>query len=340
MATDARLCVIFANPAACSLCRCNLEDLLGKEIFAFFLDEDQPRLRQLYESGQRGGRLPLRLSAAGELCPVELSMGAPDDDGGRSFMLRRTLDEALELERLREECRRARESAALAERAIAVVSHDFRNLLSNLTLNTELVVQHLTPEVRSKVGKPIERILRSAHQMRRMVNDLLHVGQLNAGEWTLRLGTHDPGELIEAALELHASIAASNGTALVASTPTELPPVLADRERILQVLSYLVGNALKFTPPGGTVTVGASEAMDAGGGVWFTVSDTGTGIDELALDKIFDKFWQGGSKRGGIGLGLSIAKAIVEAHGAGLVVKSELGRGTSFTFALPRAPSY
>ncbi len=114
-----------------------------------------------------------------------------------------------------------------------------------------------------------------------------------------------------------------------------LPPVHADRHRVMQVLSNLIGNSLKFTPPGGRITV---EARDTDGHALFTVADTGPGIAQENLSDIFSPYWQAKrAERLGAGLGLPIAKGIVESHGGRIWVESEPERGTTFSFTLPLA---
>jgi signal transduction histidine kinase len=112
----------------------------------------------------------------------------------------------------------------------------------------------------------------------------------------------------------------------------ELPPVLADRKRVLQVFSNLIGNALRYTPEGGRITV---RARREGRFVRFFVSDTGKGIAPEHLPHLFERYWQPKGTREGAGLGLPIAKGIVEAHGGYILVESEPGRGSTFSFTLP-----
>ena len=119
--------------------------------------------------------------------------------------------------------------------------------------------------------------------------------------------------------------------------PPARPPIDADEERVLQVLENLVGNALKFTPPGGVVTVGAARAEDPAW-VVFSVRDTGPGIAREHVSRVFDRFYQAqASDRRGSGLGLAICKAIVEAHGGRIWAESEPGKGATFSFTLPTA---
>jgi len=121
----------------------------------------------------------------------------------------------------------------------------------------------------------------------------------------------------------------------VTDLPPGLPPVVADRERVLQVFTNLGGNALKFTPENGRVEIRAS---GRGAAVEFAVRDTGPGIASEDLPHIFDRFWQAQkTARAGAGLGLAIAKGVIEAHGGAIQVESESGRGSRFTFTLPVA---
>jgi signal transduction histidine kinase len=125
------------------------------------------------------------------------------------------------------------------------------------------------------------------------------------------------------------------GVDLSVRVPAELPAVEADRDRILQVLSNLIGNGLKFTPSGGQVTIAAERAP---GGVSVTVSDTGPGIEPEMEQHLFDRFWRGHQANlRGAGLGLAIVKGILEAHGTRVEVETEVGRGSAFSFTLPTA---
>jgi signal transduction histidine kinase len=128
-------------------------------------------------------------------------------------------------------------------------------------------------------------------------------------------------------------IAREKSITLTVAADADLPAVRADSARMLQVFSNLVGNAVKFTPEGGTITLSAIRIL---GAVRCEVRDTGAGIPADQLPKIFGKFWQAKkSDKRGVGLGLAIARGIVEAHGGTVGVKSELGKGTVFSFTLP-----
>ena len=139
--------------------------------------------------------------------------------------------------------------------------------------------------------------------------------------------------IVEEAIDLQTPLARERGVSLESKGPGGLIFVDCDRHRLLQVLGNLIGNALRFTPEQGRITVGL-EARE--GVVRFAVDDTGTGIKPEDLPHVFDQYWHGDSK--GTGLGLYIARSIVRAHGGEIAVESELGRGASFFFTVPRLP--
>jgi signal transduction histidine kinase len=130
-----------------------------------------------------------------------------------------------------------------------------------------------------------------------------------------------------------APVASGKGLLLTTDTPVQDFRIACDRDRVLQVLSNLIGNALKFTEDGGAITVSVRERD---GEARFAVSDTGCGIAPDQLPFIFDRYWQAKSARDGVGLGLSIAKGLVDAHGGRIWVDSKVEAGTTFVFALPR----
>jgi signal transduction histidine kinase len=168
--------------------------------------------------------------------------------------------------------------------------------------------------------------------MHRLINDLLSVSIIEAGRLTIDARQASVAAILDDATEMLRPIAADKSITLEINAPPGLPDVHADAARVVQVLSNLVGNAIKFTPKGGRVTIAASQD---GSNVRFDIADTGPGIAPEQLANIFRPFWQ--ANRGdtrGIGLGLSIAKGIIEAHGSELRVSSTLGTGSVFSFTL------
>lgn len=219
------------------------------------------------------------------------------------------------------------------EEVLAIVSHDLRNPLNAVMLGASLL--RTSPGVSEEDREQVETMEVSARRMARLIADLLDVTRLEGGKrLPIEPESVEVSELVGEAEELFRAQAAAASVRLEGDVADALPPVRADRHRVMQVLSNLVGNSLKFTPPGGSITLKATLRDDDA--VLFTVSDTGPGIPNEHLNDIFSPYWQAKrAERLGAGLGLPIAKGIVEAHGGTIWVESEPGRGTTFYFTLP-----
>jgi signal transduction histidine kinase len=233
---------------------------------------------------------------------------------------------------------RAAEHAARARaEMVAVVSHDLKNPLATIQMAVSFLLEDLVPDdaAHKLEREQLHAIHRSAERMYRLIHDLLDVAAIEAGQLAVAQSPLPVDVLVADALELLRPLAAAKRITLTADVPPGIPPAAADRDRVLQVFSNLGGNAIKFTPEDGRVEI-RSEVRDAV--VEFAVRDTGPGIASEDLPHVFDRFWQARKgARAGVGLGLAIAKGIIEAHGGDIHVESEPGRGTCFTFTLPVA---
>jgi signal transduction histidine kinase len=174
--------------------------------------------------------------------------------------------------------------------------------------------------------------------MDRMIQDLLDVSRIEAGHLSIETTVIDCTAAVQDACDMLEPIARKNDIRLACVLASPLPAVRADRDRLVQVLSNLVGNAIKFSDPGGLVEIAAE---DGGDEVRFAVRDQGPGITPENLRHIFEPFWQGDDATApqGAGIGLTIARGIVEAHGGQLTCESEPGGGTTFHFTLPTPAS-
>ena len=218
------------------------------------------------------------------------------------------------------------------EEVLAIVSHDLRNPLSAVTLGSSLL--KMSNELAAEDREQVETIEASARRMSRLIEDLLDVTRLEGGKrLPVQPATVMPAELLGETEELFRAQAAVASVTITYDPDPGLPPIRADHHRIMQVLSNLIGNSMKFTPEGGRITVRARLVGDE---VLFSTSDTGPGIPKEHLVDIFSPYWQAKrAERLGAGLGLPIAKGIVEAHGGRIWVESEPGQGTDFYFTLP-----
>ena len=226
--------------------------------------------------------------------------------------------------------RKAERAITMRDDVLAIVSHDLRTPLGTILMQAEVIARH--PDV-----KPLgELIVRSAQRMHRLIGDLLDASAINAGRLALERGTHPVAAVAREALDMFRAEAAMRDIELHEELPDETATACCDRDRIVQVLSNLLGNALKFTPRGGSVIVAAAPIP---GGVRFAVSDTGQGIPAEQVPHLFDQFWRGQARGPGAGLGLFIARGIVAAHGGTLGVDTTVDKGSVFHFTIPCAPA-
>lgn len=228
----------------------------------------------------------------------------------------------------------ARRAIQTRDDVLGVVAHDLRNPLGAILMQASLLRGPGGEQDRSQ--KAASSIERSARRMSRLIEDLLDVARLQGGRLSVEPVPVSAHQVISEAVHSHRPLAAAASLELQVDVAPELPEVRADRDRLLQILENLIGNAVKFTGPGGIVTVGAAPSA---GAVLFWVADTGAGISAEDVPHVFDRFWQARKgQRRGAGLGLPIARGLVEAHGGRIWVESTLGRGTTFFFTLPVAP--
>ena len=219
------------------------------------------------------------------------------------------------------------------EEILAIVSHDLRNSLSVVVAAIALARESGMPE--EVKSRQLAVAARTAGGMTRLIGDLLDAESLDAGSLSVDPRPVAPARILSDAIDAWSHEAKLRGVSLRRVASDAAPSVLADPERIHQVLGNLIGNAIKFTPESGTITVSVTEHA---GAVRFEVEDTGPGIPAEHLPRIFDRFYQvRSSGRAGAGLGLAIARGILEAHGSTLEVVTWPGRGTRFWFELEAA---
>lgn len=229
--------------------------------------------------------------------------------------------------------RTSRRATQARDDVLGIVAHDLRNPLNSIGLQAEL----LRSAGDDRVREGAERIARSADRMNRLIQDLLDVARMEAGQLSVESALVPTRHLVVDAIGAQQPLAVSADIELQIAVPPALPDVWADRDRLLQIFENLIGNALKFTPSGGRITVGAESSN---GAVLFRVTDTGDGIALEDQPHLFERFWQAHkAKRRGAGLGLPIVKGLIEAHGGRIWLESTPGQGSTFFFTIPTAAS-
>lgn len=224
----------------------------------------------------------------------------------------------------------AQRSARARDDVLAIVSHDLRGPLHAIGLACEALRSVVTEEATRYIGA----IERASHRAERLIKDLLEASAIENGALTLDIRPIDAAAVVRQAAADHELLAKETHGAISTKLPASPLLVSADRDRVLQVLQNLIGNALKHAR-GTPIELSLTKRDDA---AIFSVRDGGPGITETELPHIFDRYWRGRTKRsGGAGLGLAIAKGIVDAHGGHIGVTSQASNGTEFAFTLPLA---
>lgn len=222
---------------------------------------------------------------------------------------------------------------------VSTVSHDLRGPVNGMIMIIDMMSRGSYGPLTEKQKHYLALMKDSGRKLTAFVTNVLDAAKIRAGKMEFRMQEVKAQEVLPALTDLFALSAASKGVKLEYRLADALPPFQADREKLEQVINNLIGNAIKFTPPGGTITL---EADPDGDRLRFTVRDTGMGIAPEDIGKLFRKFAQvdlaaqKDNKITGTGLGLSICKTIVEAHGGRIWVESEKGKGSAFCFTLPK----
>jgi signal transduction histidine kinase len=228
---------------------------------------------------------------------------------------------------------RADAAAKAREQVLAIVAHDLRNPLTTIAMGATALAGDLPDAERRR--RVVGTIQRSAHRMEKLIGDLVEATKLERGALRIVMNECDVATLLGETAEMFSTQASEKGLSIEVGSVAGGLTMTCDHERVLQVLGNLVGNALRFTPKGGRITLCAEAQADL---VRFEVKDTGSGIRAEDLPHVFERYWT--SDRTGAGLGLYIAESLVRAHGGEIGVHSEPGRGACFFFTLPRtAPS-
>jgi signal transduction histidine kinase len=339
-----------------------LELILLHEFALAFLDVQMPEmdgfeLAELMRGAERSKYIPIIFVTAGARDAQRVFRGY--ESGAVDFLFKPVDPHAIrhkadtfigmdqQRKRLAEQYRQLQESEALLREAVqaredvlAVVSHDVRNFLQAIKSGVQLLNRNpekLSDDVKAAIHS---RLTSTVDLMSRVIADLLDMANIRNGQIAVTIKPELVGKLVSEAIAVHEPLAEAKGIRLTGTCDNPNIVVSCDRERVLQVLANLLGNAIKFCRHGDTIAVTAAPVDDA---IRISVRDTGPGISAKDLPLVFDPYWSGSAdRRHGTGLGLYITRRIVDAHEGRIWIESELGKGTTVHFTLhlqDRAPS-
>lgn len=351
--------ILYCNQRFAEMLRMPLQQVIGAALGRFVPEEHHAALDELVRDPVREKReLPLR-AADGSTISVRLSCSALPLDGIDAICLvvtdlteqheKRQLSEALaklgqmqeELQQKHDELARARQMAEQANQAkdqfLAVLSHELRTPLTPVLMAAEDLEQN--QELPAAVREEVTLIRRNVELEARLIDDLLDLTRIARGKLELRFDTVDVHVLIQNAIQICRQELAEKQLRLLTELEAKQHHIYGDAVRIQQCLWNLVGNAVKFTPQGGSLVIQSQSSLDR---LTVRVRDSGIGIKQEMIERIFNPFEQGGrpitQQFGGLGLGLSISKRLVELHGGTLTASSDgHNRGSVFTMVLPLA---
>jgi signal transduction histidine kinase len=229
--------------------------------------------------------------------------------------------------------RTLRDAVRAREEIVAIVAHDLKNPLSIVDLSASLILRHAGMGQEEAVVQQTHRIKRSVARAVNLAQDILDVTKVESGRFTITSKPESIKSLCEEAAEMLQPAVDDKKIQLKVQVPADDIDAICDHGRILQVLSNLAGNAVKFTPENGSITIRVTSDER---NVIISVIDSGIGIAASEIPHLFERFWQSKPTNKGIGLGLYIAHGIVAAHGGNISVESTLGLGTTFSFTLPK----
>ena len=311
------------------------EDLPPELIESLAMDSEHLRLLRLL--GPRSVVAVPMVSTHGVLGAIVLVSSRPGRYTARDLGLVTELAQraalAVEHARLYATARRATQAR---DDVLGIVAHDVRSPLNSIGLAAKALERQFADSGETGGQQWMQMISRGIQRANRLIQDLLDVTRIEAGALSIASHAVSAGRIAKDALALLEMRASAASIELRLALDSELSEIWADDHRLLQVFENLIGNAIKFTPAGGHVTIGAQSRA---GEVLFSVADTGTGIPAESLPRVFDRFWQAKrTERTGAGLGLPICKGLVEAHGGRIWVESTPDHGSTFYFTIPTAP--
>lgn len=331
--------IILFNSGAEKIFGYSKSEVLGQPIEILIPERFRAGHRHLVEQFSREettsrrmggmGRSISGIRKNGEEFPAEASISKLEIGGTKMFTaaVRDMTDHKMREDKLQR-------AIKTREDVLAIVSHDLKNSVSIISLTGQML-RRVEKIDAKRLHDFADKIELSTNQMKQLIGDLLDFSKIESGTFSVDVYDESLSDVLEPVISGVRTLTESRKQFFDAGLASDLSAVSCDAARIGQVMSNLLGNAIKFTPEGGSIRVSATQKDDF---VIVTVSDTGPGIPSDQLSKIFERYWQPKeTQKQGSGLGLSIAKGIVEAHGGKIWAESVLGEGTKFHFTIPLA---
>lgn len=243
---------------------------------------------------------------------------------------------------IRRMLKRERENSRLKSDMVSMVSHEFNNSLITINLLSSLLQEHEGEPFAGERRKLYEMLDNTSRGLSQLIKNFLNKARLDAGRFSLDVRPTALREIVTGAVEAVRPLCDAKNISIAASFPEEVIPVSCDPDAIALVVNNLIGNAIKYTPQGGSVTVRVAAKEGAPGRVLVSVADTGIGVEKKDLKAIFSGFYRSDSGKlsaKGFGLGLKVAQDLLEAHGSRITLESAPGKGSTFSFELSACPA-
>jgi PAS domain S-box-containing protein len=338
--------IVYANPKFESLFGYGTGELTGRPVTVLHYygetSEESRKLAKKIMEGTLGNRSftyevrNVRKDGTPFWCRSTTSQFQHQEHGRVFVAVHEDITERKRMEtQLYEHYQKAQEAVQIREDVLAFVSHDLKNPLSAILMNSQLLLKMELKDaaLSERLNKVAETVRLAALRMQSLISGILDFAKVQGGTFAVEPKEQDLKPLLDSLFKTVMSLANAKSLRLAQEIEASLPSLHCDGNRVMQVLSNLLGNAIKFTPEGGAITVSARRQD---GEVRISVSDTGPGIAPQQLPHIFERYWQAKeTARQGTGLGLSIAKGVVDAHGGRIWVESVFGSGCVFHFTLP-----
>lgn len=333
LVTDSEWRVRYANDIVVRGLGRPREEILGERYLAllsqyFREDPDSELLKLVVQLTQNpptekvAHRLALRIAGQRKFVRVLVQPFQPDPGvSGYLFLFRDATQEG-EIDEMKNEF-------------VSMASHEMRTPMTSIKGSLELLLGGYAGELPPEATELLGISLTAVDRLVRLINDLLDIAKIESGKMELQMARLDIGDCIRKSMRSLRALAEAHKVSIRCEQQDNLPQVLGDRDRLEQVITNLLSNALKYTPPESQVSIVARARDNV---VRVSVSDQGGGIPADQLEKVFDRFCQLAGAKKGSGLGLTICRALIQQHGGRIWAESELGRGATFHFELPAIP--